>query len=76
MPQPWSIPLTEEEIGKMLKAIVGFSIPITRVEGKFKLGQNRSIEDQEGMLQALQQSPKSEDRELAKFILEQKPAMG
>jgi transcriptional regulator len=71
MPQPWKIPLSEQEIDKMLKAIVGFSIRITRMEAKFKLGQNRSTEDQERMLRVLQQSPKSGDRELAKFILEQ-----
>jgi transcriptional regulator len=72
MAQPWSIPLSEEEIKKMLKAIVGFSIRITRVEAKFKLGQNRSLEDQEGMLQALQESAKPGDRELASFIVEQR----
>jgi transcriptional regulator len=73
MSQPWNIPLSEQEIDKMLKAIIGFSIRITRVEAKFKLGQNRSTEDQEGMLRALQQSSKSGDRELAEFILEQQP---
>lgn len=72
MAMPWKIPLTESEIDKMLKAIVGFSIEITRVEAKFKLGQNRSTEDQASMLQALQQSPRSGDRELAEFIVEQK----
>lgn len=72
MPQPWKLPLTEDEIGKMLKAIVGFSIRITRVEAKFKLGQNRSIEDQDGMLRGLQESGRSGDAELAKFILEQR----
>ena len=74
MPQPWRIPLSEEELSKMLKAIVGFSIRITRVEAKFKLGQNRSTEDQQGMLRALQESKNCSDRELAKFILEQQSA--
>jgi len=72
MPQPWNIPLTEEEIDKMLKAIVGFSIRITRVEAKFKLGQNRSAEDQVGMLRALQNSDNAGDRELTQFISEQR----
>ena len=72
MPQPWSIPLSEQELEKMLKAIVGFSIRITRVEAKFKLGQNRSAEDQESMLHALQRSDTPGDRELAEFILEQR----
>jgi transcriptional regulator len=72
MPQPWKLRLTEEEIGKMVKAIVGFCIRITRVEAKFKLGQNRSEEDQDGMLRGLQQSGRPGDAELARFILEQK----
>ena len=72
MPKPWRIPLSEEEIDKMLKAIVGFSIEITRVEAKFKLGQNRSTEDQESMLQALQSAADSGSRELADFIMQER----
>jgi transcriptional regulator len=71
-PKPWKIPLSDEEFGKMLKAIVGFSIEITRVEAKFKLGQNRAAEDQDGMLRALQQSTDCGSMELAKFIEEQR----
>jgi transcriptional regulator len=37
-----------------LKAIVGFEMPIERLDGKFKLGQNRSAEDQAGIRTALQ----------------------
>ena len=33
---------------QMLGAIVGIEIEVTRLEGKFKLGQNRSTEDREG----------------------------
>ncbi|MFL6516300.1 MAG: FMN-binding negative transcriptional regulator [Chthoniobacterales bacterium] len=72
MPQPWKIPLTEQEIAPMLKAIVGFSIEITRVEAKFKLGQNRSVEDQEKMLCGLKHSGDPGSVELAKFIHAQK----
>jgi transcriptional regulator len=65
MPKPWTIPLSEGEIGRMLKAIVGFKIDIIRVEAKFKLGQNRSREDQERMLRNLQDAPDVESRSLA-----------
>jgi transcriptional regulator len=71
MPKPWKIPLSEREVDAMLKAIVGFTIEITRVEAKFKLGQNRSKEDQESMLKALQQSTDSGSRDLAEFIRSQ-----
>jgi len=72
MSQPWKIPLSADEMNKMLKAIVGFSVRITRVEAKFKLGQNRSAEDQAGMLRGLQSSSDSTGHELAKFIAEQR----
>lgn len=72
MPQPWKIPLSENEIVQMLKAIVGFKIDIVRVEAKFKLGQNRSREDQEKMLRNLQAAPNDESRSLAKFIAAQR----
>jgi transcriptional regulator len=72
MSRPWTIPLSEQELGKMLTAIVGFSIEITRVEAKFKLGQNRSAEDQASVLRALQESSDPGGLELAKFIVEQR----
>jgi transcriptional regulator len=69
MAKPWQIPLSEEQLDKMFNAIVGFSIAITRVEAKFKLGQNRSAEDQAGMLSALQKSNESGSRDLAEFMV-------
>ncbi|MEY2539159.1 MAG: transcriptional regulator [Verrucomicrobiota bacterium] len=71
MAAPWTIPLSNEELDAMLKAIVGFSIAVTRIEAKFKLGQNRSREDQESMLLALQTAPDSGSRDLAEFIVRQ-----
>ena len=72
MPLPWKIPLSEKEIAGMLKAIIGFKIEITRVEAKFKLGQNRSLEDQEKMLRNLKAAPDEESRALAQFIQAQR----
>ena len=40
-------------IDKLLKAIVGIEIPLSRLEGKWKLGQNRSMQDQASMAQGL-----------------------
>jgi transcriptional regulator len=37
----------------MLAAIVGIEIEVTQVEGKFKLSQNRSPEDQAGVMLGL-----------------------
>jgi transcriptional regulator len=72
MSQPWKMSLSENEITGMLKAIVGFKIEITRLEAKFKLGQNRSAEDQEKMVQCLQAAPDEESRALGRFIQAQR----
>ncbi|MGX9784922.1 FMN-binding negative transcriptional regulator [Janthinobacterium lividum] len=40
-------------IEKLLKAIVGIEIPLTRITGKWKLGQNRSMQDQASMAHGL-----------------------
>ncbi|MDE2166482.1 MAG: FMN-binding negative transcriptional regulator [Alphaproteobacteria bacterium] len=37
----------------MLKAIVGFELPIARIEGKWKMSQNRPAEDVPGIVDAL-----------------------
>ncbi|MDP6896908.1 MAG: hypothetical protein QF510_08005, partial [Rhodospirillales bacterium] len=37
--------LPSHEVKKQLKGIVAFRMPIDRLEGKFKMGQNRSPED-------------------------------
>jgi transcriptional regulator len=69
---PFTLTLSDSAIEAMLKAIVGFTIQITRVEAKFKLGQNRSQADQDGMLRDLQASADMGSRELASFISNQK----
>jgi transcriptional regulator len=71
MPVPWKMPVPEDYVVSMMKAIVGFSIQITTVEAKFKLGQNRSKEDQLGMLAGLEQSGALESLSLAAFIKQQ-----
>ena len=52
-PQPWSGDLPADFKANLLRAIVGFSMEITRIEGKFKLGQNRSLEDQQSLVRHL-----------------------
>ena len=40
-------------IDSQLKAIIGFELPISRIEGKRKFNQNRSTTDQTGVIQGL-----------------------
>jgi transcriptional regulator len=42
--QPWTFTNDDPYVQKLLKAIVGFRIVISRIEGKWKLGQNHSAE--------------------------------
>lgn len=50
----WQLQLPDTDVQKKLKAIVGFEIQITRLEGKFKLSQNRSVNDRSQVIAALQ----------------------
>lgn len=52
--RPWDLSsITEEKLPALLRGIVGFEIPIRRIDGKRKLGQNRSRADREGMVSGL-----------------------
>lgn len=53
---------------KLLKAIVGFKIEVTHLEGKRKLGQQRSREDQIGVHRNLADSESLESRGLAEYM--------
>ena len=52
----------------MMTGIVGFNIEIERLEGKFKLGQNRSAEDRAGVIQGLAGEDGAGAVELAEMI--------
>ncbi len=64
----WSGELPPEFAAAKRKAIVAFEIRITRLEGKFKLGQNRSAEDLRSVYAALKQSNRADDQNLADFM--------
>jgi len=67
--QPWSVDdAPADYIDGMLKAIVGFAIPIGRLEGKRKLSQNRSAEDIAGVREGLAASPDINDQTLAHLM--------
>ncbi len=50
---PWIMDLPEEYVARMVRGIVAFELPISRLEGKFKLSQNRSMRDRERVVAAL-----------------------
>lgn len=68
LPQPWTPDLPEDYWQHMIRALVGFEISLTRLEGKFKLSQNRSVNDVQGVIRALSQSSEPTDREVAALM--------
>jgi transcriptional regulator len=53
-PVPWHVEdAPADYLDATLRAIVGIEIEVTRVEGKFKLSQNRSAEDRTGVVLGL-----------------------
>ncbi|QHD03920.1 transcriptional regulator [Pseudomonas sp. S04] len=67
--QPWKLAdAPTDYIDGMLKAIVGFALPIQRLEGKRKLSQNRSTTDIAGVREGLAASPDPHDQALAHLM--------
>jgi transcriptional regulator len=54
LPRPWQFDAGSDYAKKMMKAIAGFRIDIRRVEGKWKLNQNRPEEQRARVARVLQ----------------------
>jgi transcriptional regulator len=54
LPRPWQFDAGSDFAKKMMKAVAGFRIEITRIEGKWKLNQNRPQEQRERVVRVLQ----------------------
>ena len=51
---PWAVSdAPEDYVQQMLRAIVGIEIPVTRLVGKWKISQNRSEPDRQGVAAGL-----------------------
>lgn len=61
--------IADDYLARMAKGVVGFEIEMTRIEGKVKMGQNRSVQDREHVLCALAESDRAGDRELAEWMV-------
>ena len=66
-PARWDGKMPEEFRDNLMKAIAGFEIEITRLEGKFKLSQNRP-DDAPGVIAALAKSEDQTAREVAAMM--------
>jgi transcriptional regulator len=69
--EPWTMDLPEDYLRRQMLAIVAFEIPITRIEGKLKLSQNRSAEDQRRVVEALSASDDANAQVVGTMMREQ-----
>jgi transcriptional regulator len=63
--EPWPMDLPDDYLRKMIGGIVVFEIPLTRLEGKFKLSQNRPVADRRRVIATLAASADPTQRALA-----------
>jgi transcriptional regulator len=67
--KPWAVSDAPDSfIAGMARAIVGIRLPIARLEGKWKMSQNRELKDREGVLEGLRQRDAGDDREIAAAV--------
>lgn len=70
--EPWHVSdAPADYTTKMLRAIVGVELQISRLVGKWKLGQNRPRKDQDGMVAGLWANGEERSKSLLGFLLEQ-----
>src|SRR4051794_36124030 len=66
--QPWSMDLPAAYLENMMRGIVAFEIELTRIEGKHKLSQNRSLNDRHGVIEALEGHDDTLEHEVAQMM--------
>jgi transcriptional regulator len=66
----WPFQLSNDYLQKMMRGIVGFEIEITRLEGKFKLSQNRTESEREKVIAALHES--ADTQSIAELMIRKK----
>lgn len=69
-PNPWPFDSTSEYSRRLVKQIVGFRIPIDRLEGKFKLSQNQPLDRQRKVAARLAEQDDSESRLVSQHMVE------
>ncbi len=66
--QLWEPGIPQAHFDRMLGAIVAFEIRIARIEGKFKLSQNRPEQDRSQVIEQLRRRDSALDAELARLM--------
>ena len=72
--RPWDFDPQAAWIEKLLPQIAAFEIPIERLEGKFKLNQNRTLADRRRLVEVLSASHDPAQRHMAELIRQAEPS--
>jgi transcriptional regulator len=73
-PAPWRMDqLPETYMQSMLRGIVGLDIKVTRLEGKYKLSQNRPAADRPQVIAALEDRGDADSLAVARLMREREP---
>lgn len=67
-PNPWTMPLDTPSARRMLEGIVGFRLRASRVEGKWKLNQNKPRAAREGVIRGLAAEGDEQSRAVAELM--------
>jgi transcriptional regulator len=67
--RPWEVTdAPASYIDVMLRGIVGFRFAVTRLEGKWKMSQNREMRDRAGVVKGLGERHAGDDQEIAGLV--------
>ncbi len=73
--RPWKVADAPDDfIRAQLQAVVGIEIPIQRLMGKWKVSQNRSVPDREGVIHGLQAIGGADALTIAEEVAKRRPS--
>jgi transcriptional regulator len=68
---PWEVSdAPRDYLDKMIAGIVGIEIPISKIQGKWKVSQNRKVADRLGVAAGLELQASEESRQMVELVLE------
>jgi transcriptional regulator len=70
LPRPWTFDSNSDFAKKFVKGVAGFRVEISQLEGKWKLGQNRTPQQRENAIRALRSQPDENSQAIAALMTE------
>ncbi|MCE9668763.1 FMN-binding negative transcriptional regulator [Myxococcus stipitatus] len=71
--RPWEPGQADDYVRRLMGGIVAFDLRVSRLEGKFKLSQNKSEADRRGVIAGLERGARPADLELAALMRSREP---